>query len=73
MPMPYKAPAQFMEAADMRALRSKYKLSQADLARLLGVSMVVIKKLEAGDHFPRIYELALQRLRFDLEQHHAKE
>jgi DNA-binding XRE family transcriptional regulator len=44
-----------------RKLRRDMNLSQADLAKILGVSVSTIQRVETGE-VPRLYELAIERL-----------
>jgi DNA-binding XRE family transcriptional regulator len=64
MTMPYKDPAEHIDDITIRRFRAQYRLSQNDLARLLGISRSTVQKLEEENAMvSRTIELAFLYVR----------
>lgn len=67
MPTPYKEKSAYMDDLSLRSLRTRYKLSQSDLAARLGVSRYLIASWEASPGFmPKLVELAVETVKRQL-------
>lgn len=68
MVMPFKDAAQHVDDIHIRTFRNRWRLSQNDLARILGVSRTMIQRVETeGAFIPRLFEIAFLKIKEDAE------